>query len=137
MAIKGSLKEASLPDVVQLLYLGRRTGCLSVANDRNFASIWLDDGWVVFAGMISRPDRLGERLIAAGKLTHEQLQAAIASGDPARAMPALANLRQVPAEQAIPLLLIISVVLFVLMQSIGDPVATMGGRRPTRAALSP
>ncbi len=36
--------------------------------------------------------------------------------------------------QAIPLLLIISVVLFVLMQSIGDPVATMGGRRPTRAA---
>ena len=79
MAIKGSLKEASLPDVVQLLYLGRRTGCLSVANDRNFASIWLDDGWVVFAGMISRPDRLGERLIAAGKLTHEQLQAAIAT----------------------------------------------------------
>jgi len=36
----------------------------------------------------------------------QQLQAAIASGDPARAMPALANLRQVPAEQAIPLLLL-------------------------------
>lgn len=79
MAIKGSLKEASLPDVVQLLYLGRRTGCLSVANDRNFASIWLDDGWVVSAGMISRPDRLGERLVAAGKLSHEQLESAIAT----------------------------------------------------------
>ena len=36
----------------------------------------------------------------------QQLQAAIASGDPARAMPALANLRQVPAEQAIQLLLL-------------------------------
>ena len=36
----------------------------------------------------------------------QQLQAAIASGDPARAMPALANLREVPAEQAIPLLLL-------------------------------
>lgn len=36
----------------------------------------------------------------------EQLRAAIASGDPARAMPALANLREVPAEQAIPLLLL-------------------------------
>lgn len=79
MAIKGSLKEASLPDVVQLLYLGRRTGCLSVANDRNFASIWLDDGWIVFAGMVSRSDRLGERLVAAGKLTSEQLEAAVAT----------------------------------------------------------
>ena len=79
MAIKGSLKEASLPDVVQLLYLGRRTGCLSVANDRNFASIWLDDGWIVFAGLLSRPDRLGERLVAAGKISPEQLESAIAT----------------------------------------------------------
>jgi peptide/nickel transport system permease protein len=36
--------------------------------------------------------------------------------------------------QAIPLLLIITVILFVLMENIGDPLATMGGRRPTRSA---
>jgi peptide/nickel transport system permease protein len=36
--------------------------------------------------------------------------------------------------QAIPLLLIISVVLFMLMQNIGDPLATLGGRRPTRSS---
>jgi peptide/nickel transport system permease protein len=36
--------------------------------------------------------------------------------------------------QGIPLLFIISVVLFALMMSVGDPVATMGGRRVTRAA---
>jgi len=36
--------------------------------------------------------------------------------------------------QAIPLLIIISIILFVLMQNIGDPLATMGGRRPTRSA---
>jgi peptide/nickel transport system permease protein len=35
--------------------------------------------------------------------------------------------------QGIPLLLIISVILFALMMSMGDPVATMGGRRVTRA----
>jgi peptide/nickel transport system permease protein len=35
--------------------------------------------------------------------------------------------------QAVPLLLIISVGLFVLMQNIGDPLATMGGRKPTRS----
>lgn len=81
MAIKGSLKEASLPDVVQLLYLGRRTGCLSVANERNFASIWFDDGWIVFAGMLARNDRLGERLVAAGRITAEQLEQAIATQD--------------------------------------------------------
>lgn len=34
--------------------------------------------------------------------------------------------------QAIPLLFIISVVLFVLMQNMGDPLATMGGRKVTR-----
>ena len=36
MAIKGSLKEASLPDVLQLLSMGQKTGCLSVAERSNF-----------------------------------------------------------------------------------------------------
>jgi tetratricopeptide (TPR) repeat protein len=84
MAIKGSLREASLPDVVQLLFLGRRTGCLSVANERNFASIWFDDGWIVFAGMLAREDRIGERLVAAGRLRADQLAQAVAAQD---AMP--------------------------------------------------
>lgn len=34
--------------------------------------------------------------------------------------------------QAIPLLFIISILLFVLMMNTGDPLATMGGRKPTR-----
>jgi peptide/nickel transport system permease protein len=34
--------------------------------------------------------------------------------------------------QAIPLLIIISIFLFVLMMNTGDPLATMGGRKPTR-----
>ncbi|NJD58610.1 MAG: diguanylate cyclase [Anaerolineales bacterium] len=34
--------------------------------------------------------------------------------------------------QAIPLLLIISIVLFAMMQAMGDPLATMGGRKVTR-----
>lgn len=36
--------------------------------------------------------------------------------------------------QAIPLLLIISMLLFLIMQATGDPLATMGGRQATRAA---
>ncbi|HEX6383182.1 MAG TPA: ABC transporter permease [Anaerolineae bacterium] len=34
--------------------------------------------------------------------------------------------------QAIPLLFLISVILFILMQNMGDPIATLGGRRATR-----
>jgi peptide/nickel transport system permease protein len=36
--------------------------------------------------------------------------------------------------QGIPLLFIISIVLFILMMNMGDPIATMGGRRATRPA---
>jgi peptide/nickel transport system permease protein len=36
--------------------------------------------------------------------------------------------------QAIPLLLFISIILFLLVQNIGDPVAMMGGRNPTRSS---
>lgn len=36
--------------------------------------------------------------------------------------------------QAIPLLFIISIVLFILMQNMGDPLATLGGRMVTRSA---
>lgn len=36
--------------------------------------------------------------------------------------------------QAIPLLLFVSLVIFVLLQSAGDPLATLGGRQPPRAA---
>ena len=44
MAIKGILKEASLPDVIQLLSLGRKTGCLAIADRQNFGYIYFDDG---------------------------------------------------------------------------------------------
>src|SRR5690606_8846352 len=79
MAIKGSLREASLADVVQLIFLGRRTGCLSVASERNFASIWFDEGWVIFASLLARADRLGERLVASGRLQQDALDEAIAA----------------------------------------------------------
>jgi ABC-type dipeptide/oligopeptide/nickel transport system permease component len=34
--------------------------------------------------------------------------------------------------QAIPLLFFISLILFILMQNMGDPLATMGGRKVTK-----
>jgi tetratricopeptide (TPR) repeat protein len=77
MAIKGSLKEASLPDVIQLLFLGRRTGCLALADRHNFGTIYFDEGHIIFAAIVNRRDRLGDILLASGRITPDQLAAAI------------------------------------------------------------
>jgi hypothetical protein len=57
MVIKGSLKEASLPDVIQLLFLGRRTGCLALADRHNFGTIYFEEGHIVYAAIVNRRDR--------------------------------------------------------------------------------
>ena len=84
MAIKGSLKEASLPDVIQLLFLGRRTGCLAVADGQNFGTIYFNEGQINSASIVNRRDRLGDMLVRNGRITTEQLQAAVDAQDHAR-----------------------------------------------------
>ncbi len=77
MAIKGSLKEASLPDVLQLLALGQKSGCLSIASRSNFGHIYFEKGRICFASIVNRRDRLGDILVKHGRVTQEQLDAAI------------------------------------------------------------
>jgi len=77
MAIKGSLKEASLPDVLQLLALGQKTGCLSIADRANFGYIYFDKGRICYASIVNRRDRLGDILVKNTKITQDQLDAAI------------------------------------------------------------
>lgn len=77
MAIKGSLKEASLPDVIQLLTLGRRSGCLAVADRENFGYIYFDEGRITYASIVNRRDRLGDMLVKSGRITAAQLEEAV------------------------------------------------------------
>jgi tetratricopeptide (TPR) repeat protein len=77
MAIKGSLKEASLPDVIQLLALGRKTGCLAVADRQNFGYTYFDDGRIIYASIVNRRDRLGDLLVRNGRISDDQLRAAV------------------------------------------------------------
>lgn len=77
MAIKGSLKEASLPDVLQLLAMGKKSGCLSVTHRSNFGSIYFDKGKISYASIVNRRDRLGDILTKSGLLTQEKLDEAI------------------------------------------------------------
>jgi tetratricopeptide (TPR) repeat protein len=79
MAIRGSLKEASLPDVLQLVAMGKKTGCLSVAHRTNFGYIYFDKGRISYASIVNRRDRLGDMLLKTGVITREQLDNAIAA----------------------------------------------------------
>ena len=77
MAIRGSLREASLPDVLQLLSLGKKTGCLSVAHRNSFGYIYFEQGRISYASIVNRRDRLGDILVKNGVITQAQLDAAI------------------------------------------------------------
>lgn len=73
MAIKGSLREASLAEVCQLLALGMKTGCLSVADRSRFGQIFFDRGRITFARIVNRRDRLGDLLVAENRLDQAQV----------------------------------------------------------------
>ena len=77
MAIKGSLKEASLADVCQLLALGQKTGCLSIADGSKFGQIFFDQGRIIHARVVNRRDRLGDVLVRDHVISPEQLRRAL------------------------------------------------------------
>ncbi len=78
MAIKGSLSEASLPDVLQLLSMGKKSGCLSVTHRQSFGYIYFDKGRICYASIVNRRDRLGDILVKNGLITQAQLDEAVA-----------------------------------------------------------
>jgi tetratricopeptide (TPR) repeat protein len=77
MAIKGNLREASLPDVLQLLSMGQKTGCLSLTDRSNFGYIYFERGRISYASIVNRRDRLGDLLVKNGLLDAKDLFAAI------------------------------------------------------------
>lgn len=95
MAIRGSLAEAGLPDVVQLLALGQKTGCLNIARAGDFGSVFFVGGRIVHASLVNRKERLGEQLLRAGAVDAADLQAALTeqAADPARRLGELLLLR--------------------------------------------
>lgn len=84
MAIRGSLSEAGLSDVLQLLALGQKTGCLSVARAGDFGSIHFERGRIVHAVLVNRRDRLGQSLVRSGAVDEADVRAALAeqAGEP-------------------------------------------------------
>ncbi len=77
MPIQGNIEEAGLPDVLQLLSLGRKSGCLTLVDGETQGQIYLDVGRISYATVASRLDRLGDMLVKSGRITQQQLSTAV------------------------------------------------------------
>ena len=78
MALRGNLKELSLPDIFQLVTFSGKTGVLRILrNDGAQGSVWFRDGDVFFAQSNWRTEPLGERLVRAQRITPMALERAL------------------------------------------------------------
>lgn len=78
MALRGNLKDFSLPDVFQLITFSRKTGVLRIVRkDGARGAVWFRDGEVFFASSNWRNELLGERLVRAQKITPQALARAL------------------------------------------------------------
>lgn len=77
MAIEGAIQDVGLADICQLLSMGKKTGCLSLTDRSNFGYIYFEDGRVIYASVLNRPDRLGELLVRNNVISRAQLSDAM------------------------------------------------------------
>ena len=75
MALHGSLQTMSVPDLLQFLAVGRKTGLLNFTHGKVVKGIYFEDGVIVGSSTNDPREYLGQMLIHYGKITEEQLQA--------------------------------------------------------------
>jgi hypothetical protein len=82
MALQGTIRDFGLPDIFQLIGLQRKTGILTLSNDKDkeTVTVTFENGMVVMADSSGRrlEDRLGNVLVKQGKLSRERLEEALA-----------------------------------------------------------
>src|SRR5215510_12650392 len=79
MALEGTIKDFGLPDIFQLIGLQRKTGILTLNNEKETVTVAFENGMVVSADADSKrlEDRLGNVLVKQGKLSKERLDDAL------------------------------------------------------------
>ena len=79
MALEGTIKDFGLPDIFQLIGLQRKTGHLTLKNEKEQLVVAFENGMVVNADSAQKrtEDRLGNVLVKQGKLTKERLDEAL------------------------------------------------------------
>jgi hypothetical protein len=77
MALRGNLKDFSLPDVFSLVQLSKKTGVLRIVGPDSEGTIWFREGEVFFAQSNWRREFLGDRLVQAQRITPNALERAL------------------------------------------------------------
>ena len=77
MALHGSLQTMSVPDLLQFLAVGRKTGLLNFTHGKVVKGIYFENGVIVGSSTNDPREYFGQMLIHYGKITEEQLQAAM------------------------------------------------------------
>ena len=77
MPLFGTLSTMPLTDLLQWLAAGRLSGTLQIERNRVSKSIVLQDGQIIGCSSDDPPERLGQFLIARGKITENQLRQAL------------------------------------------------------------
>ncbi len=80
----GSLSEVLLFDLYRQIYLTRQTGTLAVSNGDVLRQISFRNGAVAFAATNCDSERLGNTLLAAGRITERELQRVLLESRPGK-----------------------------------------------------
>ena len=79
MALEGTLRDFSLPDILQLIGIQRKTGVLTLKSGAEMVTVSFVEGNVVSADSLRKrlEDQLGTVLVKAGHITDSQLESAL------------------------------------------------------------
>ena len=80
MGIKGKLETVSLPDLFQLLSIGRKTGTLTISNEYSHKEIAFKEGRVVHSSSSKEEESLGNLLLKRGLISEANLGKALKVG---------------------------------------------------------
>ena len=74
MGIIGNLSTMSVPDLLQFLAVGRKTGALNITHGKVVKGIYFENGFIVGSSTNDPAEYLGQVLIHYGKISEAQLQ---------------------------------------------------------------
>jgi len=77
MALVGSLRDLSLPELLAIISSGEKSGIITIRSDAATAQIHVDEGRIVLASDTLRDERFGEIMLKLGKISQDTLTAAL------------------------------------------------------------
>ena len=77
MALVGSLRDLSLPELLAIISNGEKSGIITIRSDAATAQIHVDEGRIVMASDTLRDERFGEIMMKLGKISQDTLNSAL------------------------------------------------------------